>query len=210
MGSKDRGLTKAEKRWRRELAGKAAAREQLAKAAAAAGQTPEEYAAMQRFAKETQAEAASSGVRPDAFVNCEKMYGVKLSEALLHVCEPLIVSAEGDPDRIRKSIMLGIVGWNIAVDPRLDIRVLLRDVAKSFQGPESDALAWTMKLMFETIAGRKNELYPKIKLLIVKHEVVFTGTGLQVNVAGVLPEPDVAARTSPFGRLGRALTRSRR
>jgi hypothetical protein len=69
--------------------------------------------------------------------------------------------------------------------------------------------ARSLRKMVEHIRERKLELHPEINMLIIEHEVVFSGGSLQVNVAGAeVQENPISRRKGFLGRM-RGLLRSR-
>jgi len=202
MSKKDQGLTKAEKRWQRQLrAGKSEQGTWAAGLASNAPETPEERALLNQFGKKLGTDESIQGSAE--FRNASvKRYGVKLSAALLDVCKPLLEEAGGDPGRVRKAVMLGIIGWNMACSEGAVIDDLLANLAASTgSGPAAKELSRMLRATVEDMKARKLKLYPEIKLLIMEHEVVFQGTSLQVNVAGA--EPIAEEKPQPTGLLNR-------
>jgi len=203
MSSRDKGLSKAEKRWQRHLREvKAAPPTGMARPSAGDDETPEDREVLQRFGQKLEADGA---VKASAFTMgvAAKRYGVKLSEALLEVCQPLLDTAEGNPDRIRKCMMLGIMGWNLACVPDSPVDDVVSKLAASAgSGPDAKEAVRMLRATIEHIKARKLELYPDINMLIMEHEVVFRGSSMQVNVAGAeVPENPTRRRKGFLGRM---------
>jgi hypothetical protein len=203
MSSRDQGLTKAEKRWQRHLLkGKTAPQAGTARPVAEEVETLEDREVLRRFGQKLEAggtlkaSAVTMGV-------AAKRYGVKLSAALLDVCQPLLDTAEGDPERIRKCVKLGIIGWNLAFMPDASVDDLLSPLAASAgNGPDAKEAVRMLRAAVENSKARKLKLYPEINMFIMEHEVVFHGSSMQVNVAGAeVPTKAAPRRKGLLGRM---------
>jgi hypothetical protein len=152
-----------------------------------------------------------------AVVDAKGLYGTKLSDAVIDVCQPFLDEVYGDEDAMRSAVMVGITAWNIAcvANGREEamVRRMARDmITKATSGhskSDLDALVSALRLMIE----RKNERYPDMDMVVVEHELLLNGDTLQFNACGVKvgkgqadSVSGSASRRSLFGRLRERLS----
>lgn len=207
--TKNKKPTKAEKRWQRHLRDVEARRAEegafwdgtggLADGDDDTNDDTEDPALTAKFVKRMlqTGELASGATVLDA----KELYGVKLSGAVLDVCQPLIDAAKGEEDPLRTAAMIGIMGWNIACVANGNEEILARQFAQDAAGTLRDRfLAGVMVDALLAVVARKNALYPQIDFILTDHELVFTEDGcMQLNVGGVkldAGKPDVADEPS--------------
>ena len=117
----------------------------------------------------------------------EKMYGVKISDALCAVCEPLLDNVKGDYAKEKRTFDLGVIAWNLAII--YDIGDDTFKEALEHICDELNALDDTTKLFFNSAIAlfvkRKLELFPDIDGMIVHYELVDEDGHVRLNVATI-------------------------
>ena len=113
----------------------------------------------------------------------EKVYGVKLSDALKKVCKPLLDNSIDDVDDIRTVFIFGIVAWNLAVLSKFGPEKSQEnyDIIRSAV-PVNGVKDWdrNMTLLIE----RKQKLFPQIDMMLADCKVVHEGNQYRLAVAG--------------------------
>lgn len=117
----------------------------------------------------------------------EKMYGVKISDALCAVCQPLLDNVKNDYAKEKKIFDLGVIAWNLAIiynigedafkealESICDELIELDDMTKLFY---NSAIALFVR--------RKLELFPGIDSMIVHYELVDEDGDMRLNVATI-------------------------
>lgn len=200
MSSRDKGLSKAEKRWQRQVREADARRQAYGSMLEATDndETPEAREALERFGRKVESES-KLGAAVVVTDLVEKRYGVKLSGALMQVCEPLLAEAGDDPGAIRKAVGFGVIGWNKACMPDAPMDDLVSKLAASTgDTPSQKKMIGMLREVIDDMAERKQKLYPDINMLIMNYEVVLNGGDLQVNVAGA----ELSAKKGALPRKG--------
>jgi hypothetical protein len=129
----------------------------------------------------------------------ERVYGTKLSEALLTVCQPIIDEEGRDIEATKKIIGLGVIAWNLACIGDLGddaVRKALDDMMESAGGwDEAQMLTFCATVL--PLVKRKRELFPDIDSIIMHHEILESGGTLRLNVAST---PYGDERVEEWGR----------
>lgn len=102
----------------------------------------------------------------------------KVSEMLQELLSPYLEEAE-DLDEIEMLFLLGMMAWNITVQPLEEQPELLRKSVNVFP-PESQA---EIKEFLQELMHAKMELFPEHKLMIVDFKVGIVKGELRVSVA---------------------------
>lgn len=121
----------------------------------------------------------------------EKIYGVKLSDALKEVCRPLLDETVEDVDDIRMVFIFGIVAWNLAVLAKLAPEKFQEnyDIIRS-AAPAHRVKNWDRDMTL--LIGRKQKLFPQIDMMLSDCKVVHEGNQYRLAVAGT-PCDDIPA-----------------
>jgi len=118
---------------------------------------------------------------PEQHLSQSATPGIKMSEAILVLCEPLR-KRYPDPQRIRTIIWLTVAAWNISLlseDGQLDVQQnLLKALPNELDGVDVAVLLESI----DTLIERKKELYPEIREYILNHEVSFSGDVVTLTV----------------------------
>ena len=202
MSGRNKKLSKAEKRWQRQLRELDAEQQQrVSSSPQEDDDTSEELESVLQFKQKLLKRGEIDPARIDTGL-AKRRFGVKLSEALLDVCEPLLKEAEDDPNRIRICVMLGIIGWNLACDPHYPIGDLVKNFASAVgDGSDAKGTLRMLRATIEQVKARKQIMYPEIDVLIVEHEVVEQHGSVQVNVVGAARKEHIYPQRK--GLLGR-------
>ena len=128
--------------------------------------------------------------------------GVKLSEALINLCEPYDHNL---PLRGYKNLMaVATIAWNIALQPKEKRHEMLLDALNNLSSTQKnfeDELNAYMSnpspenppdsvVFFEVLSGliqRKDELYPNDNRMVVDYAITETGSERHVTVSSALP-----------------------
>jgi len=113
----------------------------------------------------------------------EKIYGVKLSDALKEVCRPLLDDAVDDDADLRAVFVFGIVAWNLAVlaklaPERFQKNYDILQIAASINGMKE--LDHDLALLIK----RKQKLFSQIDMMLSDCKVVHEGSQYRLAVAG--------------------------
>lgn len=133
----------------------------------------------------------------------EKYGGVKLSEALIDICEPYDLD-DLSLDDYKKLIMMGIAAWNIANQPK-EKRVermlgfiekmpglkdeLEMDLEAIINEQKEPPASMVMLQMLTTLMQRKEELYPNDDRIVTDYKLTETATKRHLSVSSIIPDP---------------------
>jgi len=118
----------------------------------------------------------------------EKLYGMKISEALIKLSEPLHPEGRFDIDTFKSIIDVAAIAWNLSCIPEEGRRNCLEYVlhkseknATCLALPEEEKKALMGELDF--LMERKKELFPSINCIISNVKVIDEGSEFRVLVA---------------------------
>lgn len=121
--------------------------------------------------------------------------GIKISEAILRLCEPLRNQYQ-QPHRIQFIISMTVIAWNISLFPEEErpyMREMLLDaLPKQLSGEEVAELLKNIEALIEC----KEKNYRHIREYILKHQVSFEGDSYSLTV-GTAPVPEKIQRREP-------------
>jgi len=115
----------------------------------------------------------------------QKCYGIKLSEALRKVCEPILNNANDDIATIRSVFATGAMAWNLTILASKLGEAKLHEVLTSLN---SEAVkigyeGWNNELA--NLMERKRKLFPQIDIAIIDCKIVDEGNEYRFAVAGI-------------------------
>lgn len=115
----------------------------------------------------------------------------KMSAVILQLAEPLMKKHATTAERAEAILMLTIAGWNKSMFP-LDKQPLIeKDLIDAFVPKDGSAEAVGVAVeVMDIIAERRQELFPKVRKIIVDHEVTIGGGRLTLSVSSA-PIPDL-------------------
>jgi hypothetical protein len=124
------------------------------------------------------------GIPTESIEFIEALDGVKMSEVILKLADPLLKEF-GDNDKHTKSIItLTIIEWNRLMLPE-DEREKFQDVMFDTllpPGDESDIVG-SILYMNELIAKRQKKYFPDLKKFIVDYELIVSGSDITLNIS---------------------------
>jgi hypothetical protein len=121
--------------------------------------------------------------------------GIKISEAILHISEPLRMQYR-EPHRMQAIIAITVMAWNIALFPDEEQPhvqgMLLESLPPQLSGEDVGVLLSTM----DTLIARKRLLYPQVREYILTHQLSFVDNKVTLSV-GTTPVPETIQRRAP-------------
>ena len=107
--------------------------------------------------------------------------GIKISEAILRINEPLRNRYQ-EPHRIETIIYLTVMAWNISLfkgEERTELQEKIVEKLPQDFGGEDVAILFDN---LETLIERKEKEFPDIREYIIDHQVSFSGDSFTLNV----------------------------
>jgi hypothetical protein len=121
--------------------------------------------------------------------------GVKMSEVILKLAEPLLEKFGADEQQIRAIVSLTIMQWNklmLPEDEQENFQVEMIDIL-SQQSSQAE-MATTLSYIFDLIAERKKKLFPNLKKFIVNNELIVLDGKITLNIASTNINSDLKPR----------------
>ncbi len=132
---------------------------------------------VKRFKKEKQKKAR----KQKTATNNTRTPGIKISEAVLKVCEPLL-NRYKESHRIQTIASMGVMAWNISLfekEERIHAQEIILDALPEQLGGEDLAVILdTIEILIE----RKERMYPHIREYILNKQISFLKNTLTLNV----------------------------
>ncbi len=115
----------------------------------------------------------------------QKYYGVKLSEALRRVCEPILETSNDDIATIRSVFATGAMAWNLTILASKLGEKKLHEVltAMNAEAAKLGYEDWERELA--NLMERKKKLFPQIDIAIIDCKIVDEGDEYRFAVAGM-------------------------
>ncbi len=141
-------------------------------------------------------------VKRQQVAQLEKYGGVKLSAALIDICEPYDFD-DLSLDDYKKLIMMGIAAWNIANQPKEKRAERMLGFLEKMPGlkdelemdleaiiNEQKELPASMAIlqMLTTLMWRKEELYPNDDRIVTDYKLTETATKRHLSVSSIIPD----------------------
>ena len=115
----------------------------------------------------------------------------KMSAVILQLAEPLMKQHGKTAERAQAILMLTIAGWNKSVFPPDKQPLIEKDLIDAFVPKDGSAEAVGVAVeVMDTIAERRQKLFPDLRKIIVDYEVEIGGDRLTLNVTSA-PIPDL-------------------
>jgi hypothetical protein len=124
------------------------------------------------------------GISTEAIEFRESPDGVKMSEVILKLAEPLL-KKYGDNDKRTKTIIsLTILEWNRLMLPKAE-REKFQDQMFDKLLPQNDKAEMVGSILYlnELIAKRQRKYFPDLKRVIVDYELIVSGSDITLNVS---------------------------
>lgn len=113
--------------------------------------------------------------------------GLKMSEVILKLADPLLKEYGDNDKHIKMIIYLTILEWNRLMFPE-DMREKLQDEIIDTLSPLGDRADTVGSILYfsELIAERKKIYFPNLKRLILDHELIVSGSDIALNISSAL------------------------
>ncbi len=124
------------------------------------------------------------GISTESIEFIEALDGVKMSEVIIKLAEPLLKKYGDDDKRIETIVSLTIAEWNRLMLPE-DEREKFQDVMVDTLSPSDDDAAMVGSLLYisDLIAERKKKYFPNLKKVIVNQELFVSNGNITLNIA---------------------------
>ena len=115
----------------------------------------------------------------------------KMSAVILQLAEPLLKQHGMTAERAESILMLTIAGWNKSMFPPDKQPLIENDLINAFvpKGGSAEAVGVAVEVM-DTVAERRQKLFPDLRKIIVDYGVEIGGGRLTLNVSSA-PIPDL-------------------
>jgi hypothetical protein len=110
----------------------------------------------------------------------------KLSEAIEHIAQPLLDSAQDDADR-RFAIVIATACWNLSLMPKDERPALIKDLLHKSVKPGQSSRE--VEQMIEALISRKEALFPDDKRVILDYTFVGEADEMQFFVKYATDQP---------------------
>ena len=124
------------------------------------------------------------GITTESIEFIEALDGVKMSEVIIKLAEPLLKKYGDDDKRIETIVSLTIAEWNRLMLPE-DEREKFQDVMVDTLSPSDDDAAMVGSLLYisDLIAERKKKYFPNLKKVILNQELIVTDGNITLNIS---------------------------
>ncbi len=130
------------------------------------------------------------GISTEDIEFIEPQDGVKMSEVILKIAEPLLKKF-GDNDKLIKTIVsLTIVEWNRLMLPE-EKREKLQDEMIDTLSSQDDEAETVGSLLYisDLIAERQKKYFPDLRKWIVDYELIVSGGDITLNISSASKDP---------------------
>ena len=130
------------------------------------------------------------GIPTEGIEFVESSDGVKMSEVILKLAEPLLKEFDDNDKHIKTIISLTIFEWNRLMLPE-DEREKFQDEMLDTLLPSDDDVDMVGSLLYisDIIAERQKEYFPDLKKMIVDYELIISGGDITLNVSSAPVKP---------------------
>ncbi len=124
------------------------------------------------------------GIPTESIEFIEALDGVKMSEVIIKLAEPLLKKYGDDDKRIETIVSLTIAEWNRLMLPE-DEREKFQDVMVDTLAPPDDEAAMVGSLLYisDLIAERKKKYFPNLRKVILNQELIVSDGNITLNIA---------------------------
>ena len=124
------------------------------------------------------------GIPTERIEFIEALDGVKMSEVILKLAEPLLKEYGDDDKRIETIISLTIIEWNNLMFPE-DMREKFQDKMIDTLSPPGDDAETVGSILYisDLIAKRQKKYFPDLKRLIVDYELILSDGDISLNIS---------------------------
>ena len=107
----------------------------------------------------------------------------RMSAVILQLAEPLFKKYGTTAERVETIITLTIASWNKLMFPVTKRAIVEKEIIDGFVPKDGSAEAVGMVVyIMETVAERRERLFPDLRKVIVDHDVEISGDSLNLNV----------------------------
>ncbi len=130
------------------------------------------------------------GIPTEGIEFVESPDGMKMSEVILKLAEPLLKEFDDNDKHIKTIISLTIFEWNRLMLPE-DEREKFQDEMLDTLLPSDDDVDMVGSLLYisDIIAERQKEYFPDLKKMIVDYELIISGGDITLNVSSAPVKP---------------------
>ena len=124
------------------------------------------------------------GISPEGIEFVESPDGVKMSEVILKLADPMLKEYGDNDKQIKTIISLTIIEWNRIMFPK-DVREKFQDEMIDTLSPsvgEADTVG-SILYISELIAERQKKYFPDLKRLIVDYELIVSEGDISLNIS---------------------------
>ena len=137
-----------------------------------------------RLQQTVEKEFKKKGISTDAIEFRESPDGVKMSEVILKLAEPLLIKYGDIDKRIRTIIFLTIFEWNRLMLPDGEREKYQDKMMDSLLPPDENAeTVGSLLYLGDLIAERQNKYFPDIKKVIVDYELILSDGNITLNIS---------------------------
>jgi hypothetical protein len=135
------------------------------------------------------------GIPTESIEFIEALDGVKMSEVILKLAEPLLKEYGDDNKRIETIVSLTIAEWNRLMLPEEE-QENLQDVMIDTLSPPGDDAETVGSLLYisDLIAKRKKKYFPNLKKVIVNQELIVSNGNITLNIASAPIGSDIESK----------------
>ena len=131
------------------------------------------------------------GIPTEGIEFVESPDGVKMSEVILKLADPLIKQFGDDDNRTKSIISLTILEWNRLMLPEGERNKFQDEMFDTLLPPNGDAeMVGSILYINELIAKRRKKYFPDLKKFIVDYELIISDGNITLNVSSVPVEPN--------------------
>ena len=116
----------------------------------------------------------------------------KMSAVILQIAEPFLKQPDITAERAETIISLTVAGWNKVMFPPDKQSIIENELIDCFvpMDGSADALGLVVQVM-DTVAERREKLFPDLRRIIVDYEVDISGGDLSLNASSAtVPDLD--------------------
>lgn len=133
------------------------------------------------------------GIPTEGMEFVESPHGVKMSEVILKLAEPLIKHFGQDDKRTKAIISLTILEWNRLMLPEGEGDKFQDKMFDTLLPTDGDAeMVGSILYINELIAKRRKKYFPDLKKFIVDYELFVSDGDITLNVPSAPVEPELA------------------
>ena len=155
-------------------------------------QTNTEYKRLQQKVKDG---FKQQGISTEGIEFVESPDGVKMSEVILKLADPLLKKFGDDDHRTETIISLTILEWNRLMLPEGEQEKFQDEMFDTILPPGDDAdMVGSILYINELIAKRQKKYFPDLKKIILDYELIVSNSDITLNISSAFVE----SKSKPF------------